>query len=262
MTRPASIAIGVFSVCLTMILPLTSLFAQDTELEQQLQAQQQQSAQNLSPQHQSVMRHAADKLLRENIFEKCLFVGDTMPSFALKNTQGEEITSKSLLDKGYLAIVFYRGGWCPYCNIHLRALNKAYPQIKSLGAELVAISPQKVEKGLQTTEQNSLQFPLLYDEDNEVAEKFGVVFTLPQPLVEVYNDLGIDLREYNETRKPELPIPAVYIVAPDGKIEFSYVEPDYRKRLDPQEIVSFLEELREEELRIEQEREMQQADQQ
>ncbi|MDJ0742200.1 MAG: peroxiredoxin-like family protein [Xenococcaceae cyanobacterium MO_167.B27] len=185
-----------------------------------------------------VMAKATTDLINSKIAEQSLNVGDQVPYFTLPNAVGKNINIQSLLEKGAVVISFYRGGWCPYCNLELRALQKSLPEIEAKGATLVAISPETPDNSLSTSEKNELTFEVLSDQGNQIAKQFGLVFTLPEELRPIYEQFGIDLPAYNGDETFELPIPATYIVAPDGKITHSFVNPDYTQRLDPTEIIT------------------------
>ena len=188
----------------------------------------------------SIMVKATEDLVNTQIAEKSLKIGDVVPNFTLNNASGKSVSFKSLLAKGQVVISFYRGGWCPYCNLELRALEQSLPQIKSLGATLVAISPETPDSSLSTSEKNNLTFEVLSDLKNQVAQQFGLVFTLPEELRPIYEQFGIDIPAYNGDSTFELPLPATYVVNTDGKIVHSFVNADYTQRLDPDAILTAL----------------------
>lgn len=168
-----------------------------------------------------------------------LKVGDKMPSFILPDANGKEISSDELLDNGTLIISFYRGGWCPYCNLELRALQDLLPEFEKYNANLVAISPEKPDNSLSTQEKNELKFPVLSDINNLVAKSMGLVFEVPKEVVDLSKkEFSLDLTEINETADHELPIPASYVVDTNGIIQFAFVNPDYTKRAEPIDILN------------------------
>ena len=139
--------------------------------------------------------------------------GDTIPAFTLSDATGKQVSSDQILESGPVVISFYRGGWCPYCNLELWALQKALPEIKANNASLLAISPESPDHSLTTQEQYALKFPVLSDHKNQVAKKFGLVFELGSELVSLYKDkFEFDLVTINGTKNVELPIPATYVV--------------------------------------------------
>ncbi|MEL6382977.1 MAG: peroxiredoxin-like family protein, partial [Cyanobacteria bacterium J06626_18] len=142
---------------------------------------------------QDAMAKASDDIAQLGIEDRSLKVGDTIPSVTLPNAVGETVTVQDLLKQGPVVIAFYRGGWCPYCNLELRALQQALPEIQAAGANLVAIAPETPDNSLSTQEKNELTFEVLSDVGNTIARKFGLVFALPEYLRPVYQSLGIDL---------------------------------------------------------------------
>ena len=188
----------------------------------------------------AVMAKATTDLVNTQIAEKSLSKGDKMPNFSLPNAVGEEVSLKSLLTKGAVVISFYRGGWCPYCNMELRALQQALPEIEARGATLVAISPETPDSSLSTKEKNELSFEVLSDRDNILAKQLGLVFTLPESLRPIYNNFGIDIPAYNGNDTFELPLPATYVLTADGTVAYSFASADYTERLDPSEIITAL----------------------
>ena len=191
----------------------------------------------------SVMATATTDLIESKLAEKSLGKGDKIPDFSLPNAVGEEVSLNSLLAKGAAVISFYRGGWCPYCNMELRALQQALPEIEAKGASLVAISPETPDASLSTKEKNELSFEVLSDRNNQLAKKLGLVFTLPESLRPIYKNFGIDIPAHNGEDTFELPLPATYVVAADGTVVYSFAHADYTKRLDPAEIINALDNL-------------------
>lgn len=191
----------------------------------------------------SVMATATTDLIESKLAEKSLGKGDKIPDFSLPNAVGEEVSLNSLLAKGAAVISFYRGGWCPYCNMELRALQQALPEIEAKGASLVAISPETPDASLSTKEKNELSFEVLSDRNNQLAKKLGLVFTLPESLRPIYKNFGIDIPAHNGEDTFELPLPATYVVAADGTVIYSFAHADYTKRLDPAKIINALDNL-------------------
>ena len=190
----------------------------------------------------SVMAQATTDLINTQLAEESLGKGDKLPNFSLPNAVGEEVTLESLLSKGAVVISFYRGGWCPYCNMELRALQQALPEIEAR-ATLVAISPETPDSSLSTKEKNELSFEVLSDRENKFAKQLGLVFTLPESLRPIYNNFGIDIPAHNGDTSFELPLPATYVVSTDGTVVYSFASADYTERLDPSQIVKALDEL-------------------
>lgn len=173
--------------------------------------------------------------------EKALPVGAQAPDFALPNATGDIIKSTALKTKGAIVVTFYRGSWCPYCNLQMKALSDRLSEIHEYGAELVAISPQLPDESLSIVEKQALTFPVLSDQDAKVAESFGVAWHVPDILVDhMRDDRGLDLEKINNGNDSILPIPATFIIQPDGKIAWRFVDVDYRNRSEPEDIIQQL----------------------
>jgi len=176
--------------------------------------------------------------------EQALEAGDTAPEFTLRNADGDAVSSRKLLSQGPLVATFYRGVWCPYCNYDLQALEEIRPEIEARGARLVAISPQTQANSRKSQRDNKLNFPILSDPGAAVADKFGLRFSLPADLIEVYRQFGTDLEKVNNDPSGVLPMPARYVIGTDGVIAYAEVNPDYTRRPDPSELLPVLDRLR------------------
>ncbi|AUC23255.1 redoxin [Polaribacter sejongensis] len=173
--------------------------------------------------------------------KNALKVGEKAPFFELPNPEGKLISLGSLLENGPLVITFYRGDWCPYCNLQLRALQAKLSEIKSLGATLVAISPQVPDGSLTKSEISEMDFIVLSDQDAKVASEYGVAWEVPEFLAEhMRADRGLDLEKINNGNGSVLPIPATFILKSDGVVAWNYVNVDYRTRSEPEEIIKAL----------------------
>ena len=191
----------------------------------------------------AVMTKAGNEIAQLGIEDQSLKVGDAIPAVTLPNALGKSVAVQDLLKAGPVVIAFYRGGWCPYCNMELRALQQVLPAIKAQGAQLVAIAPETPDNSLSTQEKNDLAFEVLSDVGNQVAREFGLVFTLPEYLRPLYQSFGIDLEAYNGDSSFELPVPATYVVDATGTIVHAFVNVDYTQRDDPDNIVAALQQL-------------------
>jgi len=176
----------------------------------------------------------------EEAAKTALNVGGLMPDFTLPDANGKSVASADLLKQGNLVIVFYRGAWCPFCNKYLNTLQRNLPEIKVAGGNLVAISVENADKSMMVSKKNELSFTVLSDAKLTLAKKFGIVYELEPDTNEKYIGWGIDLVKANGTEKPELPLSATYIVSSAGKILYAYLEPDYKKRAEPSEILKVL----------------------
>jgi len=193
---------------------------------------------------QAAMGKATEDLINSGVLDRSLKTGDRAPNFTLPNAVGKTVELNALLAQGPTVISFYRGQWCPYCNLELRALQQALPEIQRQGATLLAISPQTPDNSLSTVEKEELSFEVLCDVGNRVAREFGLVFQLPAEIRSIYEGFGIDLPAHNGDETFELPVPATYVVAPDGTIASAFVNADYTQRLDPAEMIAALKALR------------------
>jgi peroxiredoxin len=170
-----------------------------------------------------------------------LKVGDRAPPIVLRNAQGETVDVGVLLEKGPVIVTFYRGGWCPYCNLELRAFQQILPEIRAAGASLVAISPEKPKDTLSTLEKNALGFEVLSDVGQKVGRAFGLVYDFTDELRRAYEGFGRDISEYNGTAGEwALPVPATYVIGRDGIITYAYTEADYRERAEPRLVLEAL----------------------
>ena len=186
------------------------------------------------------MHRATDELKASGLAERAKKVGDKAPVFTLRDPEGNVVSSHDLLAKGPLIVSFYRGVWCPYCNMELQALQGALPEFEKLGASLVAISPQTAPNSRRSTRENKLSFPILSDEKGQVGEAFGLKFKLPDYLVDLYKSLKNELPAFNDDPEWTLPMPARYVIGQDGTILYSEVNPDYTRRPEPEDMLPTL----------------------
>jgi peroxiredoxin len=187
-----------------------------------------------------IMGRATAELIASGQAGRALKAGDIAPTFTLMDPDGHPVSSIELLKQGPLVISFYRGVWCPYCNLELVALEEALPSFKAAGANLIAISPQNAVNSRKSVRTNSLSFPILSDPRNDVAAAFGIRFALPDYLVALYKMLKNDLPAFNGDNSWTLPMPARYVVGQDGAILYSEVNPDYTHRPEPQDMLPAL----------------------
>lgn len=186
------------------------------------------------------MHRATAELIASGAAQRALKASDRIPTFTLADPDGNAVSSADLLAEGPLVISFYRGVWCPYCNMELQALQEALPQFRALGAGLVAISPQTPVNSRKSVRQNELSFPILSDPRNDVAAAFGLRFELPDYLVDLYKSLKNDLPSFNGDPSWTLPMPARFVVGQDGTILYAEVNPDYTRRPEPEDMLPAL----------------------
>ena len=177
------------------------------------------------------------------ITQSALQVGDKAPDFKLKNANGQTVQLYEELKKGPVILTWYRGGWCPYCNITLHYLQEELPNFKKEGASLIALTPETPDSSLSTIEKNALEFAVLSDLNNVIAKKYGIVFTLTPEVAEAYQS-SFDLHAYNKSESNELPMAATYIIDEDGIIQYAFLHEDYRNRAEPSEILKALKKIK------------------
>jgi peroxiredoxin len=189
----------------------------------------------LSPIEQLITSGAAEKALKEGV---------QAPDFTLPDALGNAVTLSHLLAQGSVVITFYRGEWCPYCNLELRAYQQALPQLRALGASLVAISPQMPDHSLSTGEKLELTFAVLSDVGNHVARQFGLVFSIDEAVRTAHERVGANLPAFNGDDSWELPMAGTFLIDQAGILRLAFVDPDFTRRLDPSVIIARLKELR------------------
>lgn len=175
-------------------------------------------------------------LRSSGILQNALRVNDTAPAFALINANGDTVALSTLLQSGPVVLTWYRGGWCPYCNMTLRTWMNHVSELKAQGAQLVAVSPEVADSSMSTKERLALTFEVLSDPGNGVARQFGLVYKVPDSLMASYNRF-FDLSAYNGNRDNELPLAATYIIGTDKVIRYAFVDADYKVRAEPADVI-------------------------
>lgn len=209
-------------------------------LSQQL-AQVKAGAKNrLTPERLAIIEGQIAQLQADGISRSALQAGAAAPALTLPDATGRAVSLASLWANGPLIVVFYRGGWCPYCNLGLREWQRLLPQVQAAGATLVAISPQTPDNSLSTSEKNALAYTVLSDSALAAARGFGLLFDFPPALSALYQVMGNDLPLINGNQDWSLPLPATYVVGTDGLIRYAHVEADYRERAEPAQVLAAL----------------------
>ncbi|MFC5185482.1 peroxiredoxin-like family protein [Actinomadura harenae] len=188
----------------------------------------------------AVMDAAAAGLAASGQADKALTVGDTAPGFSLPSADGKTVALDELLAAGPVVLTFYRGAWCPYCNLTLHALQQHHDQITERGARLVAVSPQIPDESLTLTEKHALTFDVLSDVGSDTAAAYGLAFEVTEELAALYDKLGFDLQRVNAGHPRTLPLPATYVIGTDHTIAWAFVDTDYTTRAEPAEILTAL----------------------
>jgi len=176
---------------------------------------------------------------KSGITKSALQVGDKAPNFTLTNALGKKVTLADYLKKGKVVLTWYRGGWCPYCNLTLHQLQEELPNFKANGANLLALSPELPDNSISTAEKHNLAYEVLSDVGNKTAHEYGIVFKLTDEVAGMYNQ-SFGLNEHNGDDSNELPLAATYVINENGIIVYAYLDADYRNRAEPSEITEFL----------------------
>lgn len=188
----------------------------------------------------AAMNRADLALAASGIVDRAIKGGDVAPDFVLPDARGGIVRLTDVLARGPVVLSFYRGGWCPYCNLELRALQQALPEFTRLGASLIAVSPQSPDESLSTAEKNALSFAVLSDSNSIIAKRYGIAFDLAEQLRPIYTQFGHALPNKNHDESWVLPLPATYVIDRDGSIALAFLDSDYRNRLEPTDIITVL----------------------
>jgi peroxiredoxin len=212
-----------------------------TTIREQSQQISAAASERLSREVLEVFDRSIQNLLDEGVPSNAVKVGDVLAPFTLSDATGSPVSLDELVASGLAVIVFYRGGWCPYCNLALRTYQRELlPELQAFGARLVAISPQTPDESLSTLEKAELGFTVLSDPGNRVARSVGIVFQQADDALEAQRQLGLDLAAVNAEGSTELPRPTVLIVDQNHVVRFVDVQPDYTARTEVVDIVAAL----------------------
>jgi peroxiredoxin len=183
-------------------------------------------------------------LLNQGVPANSIKSGDVLEPFILSDANGTPVSLDQLVERGPAVIVFYRGGWCPYCNLALRTYQQELlPQLNGFGARLVAISPQSPDESLSTTEKAALEFTVLSDPGGRLADRIGIAFEQADEVLAAQRELGLDLKKVNAEGAIRLPRPTVLIVDHNRTVRFVDIQPDYTARTEVADIIAALTDL-------------------
>ncbi|MEX0298772.1 MAG: peroxiredoxin-like family protein [Kordiimonas sp.] len=224
-------------------------------LNKQIRETIQEFRDSFPPEITTLIEQGAGEISALDIIESARKMGDTIPDAPLKGEGGETIHLSEYLKDGPLVLTFYRGLWCPYCNLQLKAYSERLDEIKALGANLVAVTPEKpgatdilVASGAQeeliNTAVKDVSFDVLHDAQNKLAEAFGLVFNLPESHRKLLEMMKVDVEALNGDASYTFPDPATYVICPDGEIAWSFVPNNYRKRAEVEDILGALRSLK------------------
>ena len=192
---------------------------------------------SIPEQAQQIVSSAFEKLMNSDVGDNAPSIGDQAPDFELPNVRGGRTSLSQRLNEGPIVLSFYRGDWCPFCNLEFKALADILPEIEARGASLIGISPELPDTSLSTIEKHNLPFEVLSDIGNKVADKYGLVMTVYEELRPLYKEWGIDVTAANGDDSYQMPIPATYVIKQDGSIQACYVNKDYTTRMEPEDIL-------------------------
>lgn len=212
---------------------------QSTDLKTALDARKAGWAEKASDEIKRIYTAGIDDVENSGILASAKQTGDIAPGFTLQNATGKAVSLSEYLEKGPVVLTWYRGGWCPYCNITLRHLQQALPNFQAAGAQLLALTPELPDKSLTTQEKNELSFEVLTDTNLAVAKEYGIVFKLIDEVGEAYRK-NFSLLEFNGNDSDELPLAATYVIQPDGRITYAFLDAEYRNRAEPAAILAAL----------------------
>ncbi len=218
----------------------TEQIAPEQTLQQQLEAFKAQLISQAPPEVRAQLNAEVDRVIGSGLVEHALKEGQLAPDFTLPDATGQQVSLTTLSQHGPVALVFYRGEWCPYCNLMLRAYQAIQPRLAELGATMVAVSPQTPDNSLTTVEKKGLTFPVLSDQGNAVARQFGLVFAYSEQVRPLLTSFGSALPGFNGDDSWEVPFPGVFVIAQDRRIALASVDPDWTKRPEPAAILESL----------------------
>jgi peroxiredoxin len=214
----------------TDLRPLREIFAERQAL----------IAKYVPPETQAIHARAVAELKQQRLAANILPVGAKIPDFQQPDHDGKPVSSSELLAKGRLILCFIRGRWCPFCVAQMEAMNLGLPEIEAAGATLAAISPQTVQQSFFMRDQHKLRFPLLSDQENGVAKQFRLTYRVPDEQRSIYQRTFVNLPFVNGDASWELPIPATFIIDPDGTVLYASANEDYTDRPEPEELLTLL----------------------
>lgn len=205
--------------------------------------QSHQDPDRLSAADRATMEKAQQELARR-LPDPGLDVGERAPDFSIPNAFGKQVRLYRLLEQGPVVLTFYRGAWCPYCNLELKALRDALPEIKEQGALLVAVTPQQPDKSLKQITEDGYPFEILSDLDDTVMKAYNLYFEVSDELDAIYRKMGLNLEDFNGQGRRGLPVPGTFVIDQEGIVQAAFADVDYTKRMEPAEVVSVLKALR------------------
>ncbi len=182
---------------------------------------------------------AIEEVRKSGILDQAIQVGDQAIDFKLPESTGSNLRLSDMWAVGPVVVLFYRGGWCPYCGRYLHEMQRTLEEIQALDAQLVAISPELPEYTLAAQAKHKLAFPLLSDKGNTIARQYGIAYRIPAQVIPFYDE-SFDLQRSNGDDSYVLPLTATYVIDRGGVVRYAFVEPDYSERAAPKLVLEVL----------------------
>lgn len=229
-------------IFLLTLAPVTLLAAQVESYQKRYETYMQERAAEKSPfteQDMAVMKQASLDL-QQQLPNPGIKVGQKAPDFQLPNAFGDKVSLSEQLKNGPVVLVFYRGAWCPFCNMHLHVLQKSLPEFHKYDAQLIAITPQRPDKSEAQINKNNYPFEVLSDLNNLVMQAYKLFFTVPDDLISIYKKVGLDIESYNGKGRNGLPVPGTFVIDRQGIVIAMHADTDYKKRMEPAMIIDAL----------------------
>jgi peroxiredoxin len=209
-------------------------------LKQEIDAFVADAADRMPPQLIADIGRSIEQVRDSGLVQRALGEGDLAPPFVLPNARGRPVALKDHLRRGPVIVTFYRGVWCPYCTLELRAYQRLLPQIRAAGGDVIAISPQTPDNSERTASSNVIGFEVLSDHGNEVAAEFGIAYPTPDAVRRTTAMFGVDIDAINGVANSELPVSATYVIDSDRRIALASIDVDFRVRLEPADALAAL----------------------
>jgi peroxiredoxin len=211
----------------------------DAPVRKELEEFRERSSKGAPPDRIKTYEQGIEEVRKSGAIERALKVGARAPDFELPDATGKKVKLSDLTARGPVVVTWYRGGWCPYCNIALRGFHTSLAEIKAAGASLIAISPESPDNSMTTVEKNHLEFSVLSDKGNKVAHAYGVSYKIPKIVADQFKG-RLDLTKYNGDDSGELPLGVTYVIDRDRFIRYAFIDADYRKRAEPSDVIAAL----------------------
>jgi len=211
----------------------TTLLDQTTEMMNQFIS-------SLPEDKREVLMGAFQRLLDSEVAKAAIKKGDIAPDFTLHDPHGKSINLYQLLSDGPVILSFYRGGWCPFCNLEFKALLDNLPEFKKYNAQILGVSPETPEVSMATVETAGLTFDVVCDSGNKIAREYGIVMQVDELVRPMYLEWGIDIPASNGDESFDLPVPATYVIGQDKNVCAAHVNKDYTNRMEPADILEVL----------------------